>query len=62
MTKEQAIREATEIAVNDNIRMIVTFNKYAEYETDQWAYYPAAARSIFAHDEEKFRIEPGGNK
>jgi hypothetical protein len=62
MTKEQAIREATEIAVNDNIRMIVTFNQYAEYETDEWAYYPAAARSIFALDEEKFRIEPGGNK
>ena len=61
MTKEQAIREAKEIAKNDGIRMIVTFDQYAEYETDQWGYIPAAAKSIFSHEEEKFRFEPGEN-
>jgi hypothetical protein len=59
MTKEQAILEAKKIAREDGIRMIVTFNPYAEYKTDEWSYLPAAAKSIFSHDEEKFRFEPG---
>ena len=43
MSKQTAITEATEIANKDNIVMVVTFNEYAEYETDQYGYYPAVA-------------------
>jgi len=43
MSKEMAIAEATKIANEDNIVMVVTFNEFAEYETDQYGYYPAVA-------------------
>ena len=62
MSKETAIAEATKIANKDNIVMVVTFNEYAEYETDQYGYYPATAFPIV----EKFErivetIEPSAD-
>lgn len=52
MSKESAIKEATEIANKDGITMVVTFNEYAEYETDQYGYYPAVAFPVV----EKFEV------
>lgn len=43
MSKAAAIADATKIANDDNIVMVVTFNAYAEYEEDQYGYYPAVA-------------------
>ncbi len=61
MSKETAIADATKIANEDNITMVVTFNEYAEYETDQYGYYPAVAFPVV----EKFErivetIKPSG--
>ena len=61
MTKEQATDEATEIAKNDGIRMVVTFDPYAENEDDtqNFGYFPQAAIEIFSHEEVIDTIEPG---
>ncbi len=59
MSKETAIIEATKIANEDNIVMVVTFNKYAEYEEDQYGYYPAVAFPVVAKFEQIVEtIEP----
>ena len=62
MSKESAIKEATEIANKDNIIMVVTFNQYAEYETDEYGYYPAVAHACVPHEEIIHRIVPEGRK
>lgn len=53
MTKEQATKEATEIATRDGICMVVTYDRYAEVEEDdeKYNYFPAAAVHIFKYEE-----------
>lgn len=60
MTREQAVKEATEIAQNDGVRMAVTFNEYDEApcESEKFGYFPAAAASIFKHEKVVEVIEP----
>jgi hypothetical protein len=60
MTKKQATSEATEIAKRDGIRMVVTFDPYAEEadDTQKFAYFPERAIQIFAHEEVIDTIEP----
>jgi len=61
MSKETAIAEATKIANKDNITMVVTFNAYAEYEEDQFGYYPAVAFPVVEKFEEVIQtIRPQG--
>ena len=62
MSKESAIKEATEIANKDNIIMVVTFNKYAEFESEEFGYYPAVAHACVPHEEIIHRIIPEGRK
>jgi len=52
MTLLQAVREATEIAKRDRIRMVVTFNPYAENpdETQKYSYFPHSAKHIFKYE------------
>jgi len=53
MTKEQATSGATRIAKSDGIRMVVTFNPYAETleESEKFGYHPLAAVDIFPYEE-----------
>ena len=61
MSKEIAIAEATKIANEDDITMVVTFNEYAEYETDQYGYYPAVAFPVVEQFETIVKtIKPSG--
>jgi sugar/nucleoside kinase (ribokinase family) len=52
MTKEQATTEAARIAKSDGIRMVVTFNPYAETldESEKFGYHPLAAVDIFKYE------------
>jgi len=52
MTLTQAVKEATEVAKRDGIKMVVTFNRYAEadYEWQKYSYHPDAARHIFKYE------------
>ena len=61
MTKEQATIEAQKVADADGIEMAVTFNPYAEYESDQWGWMPLDATRIFAYEKIQDIITPGGN-
>jgi hypothetical protein len=60
MTREQAVKEATQIARDDGVRMAVTFNQYDEEPNDRekFGYFPAAAASIFKLDKIVEVIEP----
>lgn len=53
MTKEQASKEAKEVAERDKLDMVVTFNPYGEEESDdeKFGYFPAGAVSIFKYEE-----------
>ncbi len=61
MTREQAVDEATAIAEREGIRMVVTFDPYAENqdETQNFNYFPKAATGIFKYEKIKATIEPG---
>ena len=61
MTKEQATAEATKVANDDNIVMVVTFNPYDE-EPAQYGYFPEGATKIFKFDEVIETIYPGDTK
>jgi prolyl-tRNA editing enzyme YbaK/EbsC (Cys-tRNA(Pro) deacylase) len=62
MTKTQATKEAREIADRDRIRMVVTYNPYAETEdeAEKYGYHPhrVAKAAIFAYDEIVKTIRP----
>ena len=60
MTKEQATTEATIVANRDGIRMVVTFDPYAETEdeTQKFGYFPEAATKIFKYEEVIETIKP----
>ena len=60
MTKQKATDEATEIAKRDGIRMVVTFDPYAETDDDtqKFGYFPQRAIEIFSHEEVIDTIEP----
>lgn len=60
MKREQASKEAREIAEREGIVMVVTFNPYGEeeLEADRFGYFPAAALRIFHLEEEVERIHP----
>jgi hypothetical protein len=60
MTREQATREATEIANRDRIRMVVTFDPYAENadETQNFGFFPESAIEIFSHENVEETIVP----
>jgi len=52
MTLTEAVKEATEVAKRDGIKMVVTFNRYAD-EADEWnkySYHPDAAKHIFKYE------------
>jgi hypothetical protein len=64
MTKKQATEEATAIAARDGIKMVVTYNPYAETddEAEKYGYHPhsIAAAAIFSYDEVVKTIRPTG--
>ena len=68
MTQEQATKEAIEIAKQDGIEMVVTFNPYEEalYDWDKFGYFPSAAlgrmhaKGAFQYDKAISRINPQG--
>jgi len=61
MTKERAIKEATEIADRDKILMAVTFNPYGENdEAENYGYFPKRASGIFMYEETVETIRPKG--
>lgn len=62
MTREQATKEATEIAERDGIHMVVTFNPYADNpdETQNYGYFPSDASGIFKYEKVLETIQPGG--
>jgi hypothetical protein len=62
MSKERAIKEATEIANKDNIVMVVTFNPFAEFDSEVYGYYPAVAHACVPHEEIIEIIKPEGRK
>ena len=61
MTKEEATAEATKVANDDNIVMVVTFNPYDE-EEDKFGFFPEGATKIFKFDEVIETIYPGDKK
>lgn len=59
MTETQARAEAQAIANRDGIVMAVTFDPWAEYETDRWGYCPeAAAAKCFPLEEVRATLHP----
>lgn len=59
MTREEATKQATEIANRDGIAMVVTENPYAEHESERISYYPAKATAIFKMETVLETISPG---
>jgi len=53
--------EAKEVAEREGIRMVVTFDPYAENqdETQNFNYFPSAATGIFKYEKIEATIEPG---
>ncbi|GAF97402.1 unnamed protein product [marine sediment metagenome] len=64
MKIEQAKKEAREVARNDNVRMVVTFNPYDEetfHDRDGgYGYHPAATHHIFESNETIVEQIPAG--
>lgn len=61
MTREQATREARQIAESDRIEMVVTFNPYTDESVDdaeKYGFFPARAKHIFRHEEVIETIKP----
>ena len=60
MTKKRAMKEATEIAKRDGIRMVVTWDPYAEnpVASENYGYFPKRAAGIFNLEEIVETIEP----
>ena len=61
MREERAILEAQQVSDEDGIRMVVTFDPYAEFPSEEWGYMPADAIEIFKYHEIRHTISPGGN-
>lgn len=53
MTKPEAIANARQIALDDDIDMVVCFNPHAEepYEGLNYTYFPAFTKRLFPHEE-----------
>ena len=62
MTREQATKEAREIADEDGVLMCVTYNVYSEEpdREERYGYHPAAAQHIFMYETVLETIEPEG--
>ena len=65
MTREQATREALDVARSERVDMVVTFNPYddeAETNADAFGYFPASAHRIFKHETVVARITVAGSE
>lgn len=60
MTKDEATLQATKIAKEQKITMLVTFSPYEETldESDKYGYLPEGATEIFVHDKIVATIHP----
>ena len=61
MTREEAIKEATEAAKRDQIEMVVAFNPFddeAETDEEKYGFYPATAVKIFRFEKVVETIKP----
>jgi len=49
MRFQEVIKQAEAEAIKNKINLVLTFDPYAEYETDQFGYCPSEAVGIFKH-------------